>query len=164
MDLIKKESILRCYHNINELPQEYIRLLIEARHAAQKSYSPYSNFKVGCAVKLQNNEIVTGSNQENIAYPSGLCAERVAIFYAGSKFPDIPVTHMAVTALSDKIKIDKPVMCCGACLQSISEYEVRFSQPITMILQGESGDIYVAEGTRTFMPFQFFVDELKNKS
>ncbi|MFN4082611.1 MAG: cytidine deaminase [Bacteroidia bacterium] len=163
MELIKKESVIICYKNIDELPVEYKELLLAAKNATKTSYAPYSKFNVGCALRLKNNVIISGSNQENIAYPSGLCAERVAIFYAGSQYPDIAITHMAITAEAKDFDINKPVMSCGACLQSISEYEVRFKQPITMILQGQQGDIYVAEGTKTFMPFQFFVDELKNK-
>lgn len=163
METIRKESQIRVYKSQAELNNEQQELLQQAREAAQKAYAPYSRFCVGCALLLQNGEILTGNNQENIAYPSGLCAERVAIFHAGARYPDVPVRMMAITAFSEGYEVNHPVMSCGACLQSISEYEMKFSQPIQFILQGASGDIYVAEGTSTFLPFQFRLDELKGE-
>jgi cytidine deaminase len=161
MEIIKKESLIKSYAHITELPEQFVMLLQFAKEAVNTSYAPYSKFHVGCALMLKNGQIIKGSNQENIAYPSGLCAERVAIFYAGAAFPNEAVTHMAITVKARDYVVNEPVLSCGACLQSISEFETKFNQPITMILQGETGNIYVAEGTKTFMPFQFFVKELK---
>ncbi len=164
MELIKKESVLLRFTNEEELPEADKNLLLEAREAVKSSYAPYSQFHVGCALLLANGKIIRGSNQENIAYPSGLCAERVAIFYAGAQYPDVPVMAMAITVKAQMVEIKEPIMSCGACLQSISEYEKKFEQAIRTILQGETGDIYVSEkGTIAFLPYQFYVKELKKQ-
>lgn len=161
MELIKKEITLKKYSSIDDLSSEEKNLLIKAREAIKTSYAPYSKFHVGCAVLLQNDEIVLGSNQENSAYPSGLCAERVAIFSAGANFPNQAIKMMAITAQSDDYPVTRPIASCGACLQSISEYEMKFNSPIQFILQGENGDIYTAESVKSFLPFTFFLNELK---
>ncbi len=160
MEFLKRESIIQQYGSIDELTIEAKNLLLKAKEAATNAYAPYSKFNVGSALLLENGEIILGNNQENIAYPSGLCAERTAIFYAGANFPTIPIKMMAVTAFSNSYEVNQPVMPCGACLQSISELELRFSKPIEIILQGNSGPIYIAQGTKTFLPFQFFIKEL----
>jgi cytidine deaminase len=163
MEEIKKESVVLKYSSFDELPDPDKALLLQARESVKTSYAPYSKFHVGCALRLNNGIVIQGSNQENIAYPSGLCAERVAIFSAGANYPDQPVQSMAITVKADDYVVDEPIMSCGACLQSMSEFEIKFKQPMRIILQGETGDIYVAEGLRTFMPFMFWVDELKRK-
>jgi cytidine deaminase len=160
MERIRKESVIEKYNSVNELADSDRELLKAAKEAVDTSYAPYSNFHVGCALRLANGIVIKGSNQENIAYPSGLCAERVAIFHAGATYPGQPVVAMAVTAKADEYEVKEPVMSCGACLQSMSEYEMKFNQPIRMILQGETGDVYIAEGLKTFMPFMFWLDEL----
>ena len=144
----------------NELLNEDKELVEKAYEVSATAYAPYSNFYVGASLRMEDNSIVIGSNQENIAYPSGLCAERTAVFYAGANFPNIPIKMLAVTAFAKSYEVNQPVMPCGACLQSMSEFELRFSKPIQIILQGNSGPIYVAEGTKTFLPFQFFIKEL----
>jgi cytidine deaminase len=161
MKEIKTESILQSVASDADLNEADCSLLIAAKKAVSTSYAPYSKFHVGCAIKLANGEVVTGSNQENIAFPSGLCAERVAIFYAGSAYPGVTIESIAITVKADEYTVDKPVMSCGACLQSMSEYELRQQQPIRVILQGETGEIYLANGLRTFMPFMFWIDELR---
>ncbi len=161
MSEIRRESVLNRYTDINELSASDRDLLKEAKNAVGTSYAPYSNFHVGCALLLNNGVVVKGSNQENIAYPSGLCAERVAIFSAGANYPNEAVKTIAITVKADKFKVTEPIMSCGACLQSMSEYEMRFMQPMRIILQGETGDIYIAEGLKNFMPFMFWSDELK---
>lgn len=161
MEEIKRESIVKKYNSVNELSVSDRELLLQAKEAVSTSYAPYSLFHVGCALILENGIVIKGSNQENIAYPSGLCAERVAIFNAGATYPDVPVVTVAVTAKAENYELKEPVMSCGACLQSMSEFELKFNRPIRVILQGETGDIYVAEGLRTFMPFMFWVDELR---
>ena len=160
MEIIKKEAIVKKYSSENELSEMEKELLQAAHNATQTAYAPYSKFKVGCAILLENGVVIKGSNQENIAYPSGLCAERTAIFYAGANYPTVPIKMMAVTAFANGYEVNQPVMPCGACLQSISEFELRFSKPIEIILQGNSGPIYIAEGIKTFLPFQFFIKEL----
>lgn len=161
MKEIKKESLVLQYDSEEELNEADRQLLQLAKEAVHTSYAPYSKFHVGCALRLNNGVIVKGSNQENIAYPSGLCAERVAIFSAGASYPNEPVHSMAITVKADDYEVNEPIMSCGACLQSMSEFEIKSKQPMRIILQGETGVIYVAEGLRTFMPFMFWVDELK---
>ncbi len=161
MKEIRTESVLQSLVSDADLIPADRALLLEAKKAVTSSYAPYSKFHVGCAIKLANGQIVTGSNQENIAFPSGLCAERVAVFYAGATYPGVTIESIAITVKADNYTVDKPVMSCGACLQSMSEYELRQQQPIRVILQGETGDIYLANGLRTFMPFMFWIDELK---
>ncbi|MES2656927.1 MAG: cytidine deaminase [Bacteroidota bacterium] len=160
MELLTRESILEKFNTVNELSESDQLLLSKAKEASKNAYAPYSKFNVGCALLLANNEIILGNNQENIAYPSGLCAERVAIFHAGSNYPDIAIKAMAVTAFATGYEVTEPVMPCGACLQSISEFELRFKEPIKIILQGNTGSIYVANGTKNFLPFQFYIQEL----
>jgi cytidine deaminase len=160
MEIVKRESIIQQFDSIEELNTVSKNLLLSAKEAAKNAYAPYSKFNVGCALLLENGEIILGNNQENIAYPSGLCAERTAVFYAGANFPTIPIKMLAVTAFAKNYEVNQPVMPCGACLQSISEIELRFTKPIQIILQGNSGPIYIAEGTKTFLPFQFFIKEL----
>ncbi len=162
MEEIRKESVVKKYDSYTELEEGDMALLKLAKEAVHSSYAPYSKFHVGCALRLKNGKIIKGSNQENIAYPSGLCAERVAIFHAGSEYPDEPVMAMAITVKADDYEVKEPITSCGACLQSMSEYELKFNQPIRVILQGETGAVWIAEGLRTFMPFMFWVDELKN--
>jgi cytidine deaminase len=162
MDIIKKESVVMRYTSEQELPETDLNLLHTAREALLGSYAPYSKFHVGCALLLSNGKVIKGSNQENAAYPSGLCAERVAIFHAGSEYPDASIMAMAITVKAENYVVKAPAMSCGSCLQSISEYEQKQDHPIRTILQGETGDIYIAEqGTLTFLPFQFKMDELK---
>lgn len=155
MKELKFESKLYEYDNEDSLIDEHKKLLQIAKRNLKNSYSPYSKFRVSCAILLDNGEVVIGTNQENIAYPSGLCAERVALFTAGAKYPDSKPTTLAITAKSEKGIVNHPPTSCGACLQVMAETEMRFKQPITIILSGEEGAVYVAEGLKTFMPWQF---------
>lgn len=136
-------------------------LLSMAVEASEHAYAPYSEFRVGAALLLENGEIVTGNNQENAAYPSGLCAERVAMFYASAKFPSIPFKAIAITANSDKIAISQPVSPCGACRQVMVEYEILSKNPIKVILAGKSGPIFVIDSVTDLLPFSFGPNELK---
>lgn len=161
MEEIKTTSTIQQYISATELSPEDQQLLKDAKDAVNTSYAPYSKFHVGCALILENGVIIKGSNQENIAYPSGLCAERVAIFHAGAAYPDVPIKTMAITVRAEGYIVDKPITSCGACLQSMSEFELKFNKPMRIILQGETGNIWVADSLRTFMPFMFWVDELR---
>jgi cytidine deaminase len=160
MEEIKTTSTIQQYTSATELSLEDQQLLNDAKAAVNTSYAPYSRFHVGCALILENGVIIKGSNQENIAYPSGLCAERVAIFHAGASYPDVPVRTMAITVKAEGYVVDKPITSCGSCLQSMSEFELKFNKPMRIILQGETGNIWVADSLRTFIPFMFWVDEL----
>ena len=135
-----KEKILEYrlleYLTIDELPESDRNLTLLARNAAKDAYAPYSGFRVGAAVLLENGEIVTGNNQENAAYPSGLCAERTALFYASAKFPKVVVEALAVTTLGNGIFSSDFAKPCGACRQVIAEYEDITGKPIRIILDG----------------------------
>ena len=158
---LKIESVFEVFTNENELSKEDLRLLNEAKRSISKAYAPYSKFKVGAAILLENNEIVTGNNQENAAYPSGLCAERVAAFYASSKFPGIPFKAIAISVRSEHRKINSPVSPCGACRQSLIEYEVNFKGPVRLILGGEEGEIYISPSVSNLLPIAFNLNSLK---
>ncbi|MCD4835046.1 MAG: cytidine deaminase [Bacteroidales bacterium] len=154
------KSFLIDYNSPAELDEKYQELIQKAKEAAQKAYAPYSKFKVGAAVLLENNEIIQGNNQENAAYPSGLCAERVAIFYANSKYPNVPIKAIAVTANTDDGFIKEPIPPCGSCLQVMLESEVRYENSIQVILYGEN-KITKADSIKQFLPVNFNKDMLK---
>lgn len=125
-----------------------------AREAAEKAYAPYSNFKVGAAVRLANGQIVTGSNQENAAYPSGICAERTALFYCGAQYPEVAVEEILVLAINNKGELAASAAPCGACRQVLLETSDRHQHPFRVILPGEEEAI-VLEDNRDLLPFGF---------
>jgi cytidine deaminase len=147
------------YVSIDELTSNDAILVRKAREASKNGWAPYSNFHVGAAVLLENGEIITGNNQENVAYPSGLCAERVALFSANANFPGSPVKAIAVSAFNQNGLTIEPVKPCGACLQAILESEIRFKTPIRLILDG-SATIMVIEGISNLLPLSFGKDSL----
>ncbi|RPH33222.1 MAG: cytidine deaminase [Bacteroidales bacterium] len=153
---IVKESGFRYseYTNKKELSTEDIRLIENAVEAQKSSYSPYSNFKVGAAIQLENGEIIQGSNQENGSYPSGLCAERVALFYAGVKFPNIPINTIAITASFNNQQVSEPLSPCGACRQVMIESRNIGNKPMRVILVGKER-VYVIEDVTFLLPFNF---------
>lgn len=142
------------FDRVDDLPPELRDLAYKAKRALTTSYSPYSEFAVGAAVLLDNNEIVLGSNQENGAYPSGLCAERVALFYAGSQFPGVAVKAMAVAASFKGIPIVEPVSPCGACRQVMIETQSIGGKPYTIVMVGE-GRVIVLDDAKFLLPFTF---------
>ncbi|GAL79215.1 cytidine deaminase [Algibacter lectus] len=113
MKEVKIESTLYVYDDLNETPDDVVALMAKAIEARDKAYAPYSKFHVGTAILLDNNEIITGSNQENASYPSGLCAERTAIYYAGAKYPEAKIVRMAITAGSKVKTTLSPIPPCG---------------------------------------------------
>ena len=155
MKEIKIESVLNVYDTLEDLPKDVVSLMEKAMEARDKSYSPYSNFSVGAAILLENNEIITGSNQENASYPSGLCAERTAIFYAGSQFPNVKIKRMAIIAGSKLKTTDKPIPPCGACRQSIAEYEIKQDAPIEIYFMGEKGKVVRSHSLANLLPLAF---------
>ncbi|MEO5788003.1 MAG: cytidine deaminase [Gelidibacter sp.] len=155
MKELKIETILNVYDTLDELPKDVIALMAKASEARDKSYSPYSNFSVGTAILLENNEVVTGSNQENASYPSGLCAERTAIFYAGAQFPNVKIIRMAIIAGSKLKTTDQPIPPCGACRQSIAEYEVKQDSPIEIYYMGEVGKVVRSHSLANLLPLVF---------
>jgi len=150
------------YDNLNELPQDEQNLIQRSKEAAVIAYAPYSKFLVGCSVLLENGKIVSGNNQENAAYPSGLCAERVAIFYANSKFPNTSVIKLAVSVYTDGEFVTEPIPPCGSCRQVLVETELRFKVPIKIILAGKD-KIRVVENAKSLLPMNFDSDHLKRK-
>jgi len=143
------------YDNEAELSADDAQLLQQAHEAAHQSYAPYSKFHVGAAVRLANGETITGCNIENAAYPSGLCAERVALFAAQAQYPNVAVEAIAVTAFSENKTVDEPVAPCGSCRQVMVEVEQRSKHPLRVISQGETGAIMAFEGIESLMPFIF---------
>jgi len=132
-----------------------------AKEMTQKAYAPYSEFFVGAAVLLENGEVITGSNQENGAYPSGLCAERVAVFAASAMFPGIQMKVIAVSAKTTHLKIEEPVSPCGACRQVLLEYEVLQKAPIRVLLAKDDGKILIVEKVHDLLPLSFSGNDLK---
>lgn len=143
------------FDNLNELPAEIQDLMNQAVEIRKKAYAPYSKFKVGAALLLDNGKIILGSNQENAAYPSGLCAERTAIFYAGSTYPEAKILKMAITAASDTNQTTSPIPPCGSCRQSIAEYEIKQDTPIEIYFMGEIGEIYKSSSLKNLLPLMF---------
>lgn len=155
MEKITITTEFSVYESVQELPDEIQNLIKLAVEVRKNAYAPYSKFKVGAALLLDNGEIVLGSNQENAAYPSGLCAERVAIFQAGSIYPKAKMLKMAITAASDTNKTTSPIPPCGSCRQSIAEYEIKQETPIAIYFMGEIGAIYKSDSLKNLLPFMF---------
>ncbi|GAA3764797.1 cytidine deaminase [Flavobacterium ginsengiterrae] len=155
MKEISITSSFTIYDNINELPQDIQDLMNQAVEVRKKAYAPYSQFKVGAALLLDNGKVILGSNQENAAYPSGLCAERTAIFYAGSAYPESKILKMAITAASDTNQTQAPIPPCGSCRQSIAEYEIKQDTPIEIYFMGEIGEVYKSASLKNLLPFMF---------
>ncbi|MDR0973126.1 MAG: cytidine deaminase [Prevotellaceae bacterium] len=131
------------------------RALIEAAKAATAtSYVPYSHFSVGAAARLKDGTVVSGSNQENAAYPSGLCAERTTLFYANAQYPNMPVETLAVAARTEKDFIADPIPPCGACRQVMLEVENRYGQSMRVLLYGRDR-IYEIEKAANLLPLSF---------
>lgn len=162
MRKIELNTVINEYENLNELSKEDQELLNAAIVASKDAYAPYSEFHVGAALRLSNNEICVGNNQENAAYPSGICAERVAVFSASATHPSTPIVKIAVVAFSKKVKINKPVSPCGACRQVLAEYEKK-SGKISILLMGETGNILEVESVADLLPISFTADDLEGK-
>ncbi|WP_353778950.1 cytidine deaminase [Winogradskyella sp. 3972H.M.0a.05] len=155
MKKITVESTLEVYDSLNELPSDVQELMQKAVEARDTAYAPYSNFTVGAALLLDNGEIVSGSNQENASYPSGLCAERTAIYYAGARFPNEKIIRMAITASAKDKETKSPIPPCGACRQAISEYEVKQNSAIEIYFMGKVGKVAKSDSLSNLLPFIF---------
>lgn len=141
------------YNSLKDLPARS-ELVEKAKEAAKKAYAPYSKYQVGAAVLLENGKIYTGNNQENAAYPSGLCAERVAIFYAGAQNPDVPVVCIAIAAFTGGMFQEEPVPPCGGCRQVLHEKESQGNIPMEVVLYG-SKRIQVLRSAIDLLPIPF---------
>jgi len=140
---------------LSELSDSERRLIEAAKESTYNSYAPYSHFHVGAAILLKNGTIVPGCNQENAAFPSGLCAERSALFAAGAQYPDQPVMMLAIAVRNSKGEfLEEPASPCGSCRQVIIETETRYKQPIRILLYGTKFT-YVMDGIKELMPLSF---------
>jgi len=148
------------YDHLDELHEADRALCLKAEEALSTSYSPYSNFRVATAVRLSDGNIITGSNQENMAYPSGLCAERVALFTIGAAYPNAVIDSMVITAHTDNFKIEHPITCCGGCLQVMSEFERKQNKEIAVLFYCLDGGILKVKGVKSLLPFAFVEDRL----
>lgn len=147
--------------HISELSEQEQQLVANAKTAFKTAYAPYSGFLVGASVLLENGEIINGSNQENVAYPSGLCAERVALFYAGAKYPDVKIKTIAISVLSKNFAVKDVISPCGACRQVLAEYEDKQEQAIKVILHSPTDQVLIANTVEDLLPFMFKSPHLK---
>lgn len=147
-------------YQLNELSpqdQELVQAAIKATHNA---YANYSRFYVGAALRLENGKIVIGANQENAAFPSGLCAERTAVFAAQANYPDSPIETLAIVARNEKGVLPNPITPCGACRQVILEIEDRYKKPIKILLYGTQ-KIYCVRSVKDLLPLSFVDDNMR---
>ena len=135
------------------------KLIDAAKQATSNAYAPYSHFHVGAALLLENGKIITGNNQENAAYPSGLCAERTAVFYANSQYPNQKIEAMAVAAFYNGEFTDNLISPCGSCRQVLLEVESRYNSPVKVMLY-KKDEVYVADSMSSLMPLSFTKDAL----
>ena len=151
----KKIELSFILAHLSELSAKEQQLVSNAKSAFKTAYAPYSGFLVGASVLLENGEIINGSNQENVAYPSGLCAERVALFYAGAKYPNIKINTIAVSVLSKNFEVTDVISPCGACRQVMAEYEDKQDNPIKVILHSPTDEVLIANRVEDLLPFMF---------
>ncbi len=155
MKNIKIEINLEVFESISELPNSIQKIMNKALKAREDAYAPYSRFRVGAALQLDSGEIITSNNQENAAYPSGMCAERVAVFYSGANHPDASIVSMALSARSLQNKTTTPAPPCGACRQVLAEYEVKQKNPIAIYFMGDSGKVVKSNSVKDLLPLIF---------
>ncbi len=144
----------------SELSKEDLELVNRAKEATKNSYANYSHFNVGAALRLENGDIIIGANQENAAFPSGLCAERTAVFAAQAQHPDQPIEALAIAAKNVNGFIKEPISPCGPCRQVILEVEDRYKKPVRIILYGTDG-IYIVKSVKDLLPFSFVDANMK---
>ncbi len=155
MEEIEIKTVLQVYDSFLELPKDVQGLMKQAVFVRDKAYAPYSKFLVGAAILLENGEVVLGNNQENACYPSGLCAERTAVYYAGANFPDVAIVSIVISAKSLQEVLTTPTPPCGSCRQAIAEYESKQNSPITIYFMGEKGKVVKSSSLANLLPFVF---------
>ncbi|MEM1258012.1 MAG: cytidine deaminase [Bacteroidota bacterium] len=146
---------LTIFNSLDEMLPEDANLVLESKKAMANAYAPYSNFSVGAALLLENGKILLGSNQENASFPAGVCAERVALFYAGANYPNEEIKAIAITASPREHYSQEPAAPCGICRQAISEYENKQKKPIRILMRGYSGPIYRCDSISDLLPLGF---------
>lgn len=144
-----------CYETLEEMQEVDRQLLLLAKASLENSYSPYSNFKVGAAVLLRNGQLLGGSNYENASYPLCICAEQTVLTTAANLHPGVAPLALAIAIKNPAQVIDRPGLPCGACRQVICETEMKNNQPIRVILQGETGPIFIFENGLDLLPLAF---------
>ena len=155
MEFKRITSEIKVYDTVQDLPKPALELMRAATGIKTDAYSPYSDFQVGAALRLANGEIIKGNNQENSSYPAGLCAERVALFYASANFPEHSVDMMALTASPINAPNDQPVPPCGSCRQVIAEYEYKFNKPMEILFMGDRGKVLAVDSIKALLPLAF---------
>jgi cytidine deaminase len=155
MKEIQIETKLSVFESFEELSQSEKEFMNQAIEIRKKAYAPYSKFLVGAAIVLDNGVVLQGSNQENAAYPSGLCAERVVIFYAGANYPNNKIEKLFISATPSDRDSENPIPPCGSCRQSIAEYEIKQDLPIEIYFMGAKGAIYKSDSLKNLLPFMF---------
>lgn len=151
INLITKITV----YSYDECTEIEKNLIAAAKLATSNAYAPYSNFHVGAALLLENGKIITGNNQENAAYPSGLCAERTAVFYANAQYPDQKIETIAIAAHYNGDFTDDLISPCGSCRQVLLEVESRYNSPVKIMMYNKKGEVYVAESMSSLMPLSF---------
>ncbi len=155
MKKVEIKTQITIFDSIDELTTIVKGLMNKAIEAKQNAYAPYSKFKVGAAMLMEDGTIITGNNQENAAYPSGMCAERVAIWKVSSEFPNKKILKLAISASSSTQILKEPVAPCGACRQTLSEYEIKQKDKIEVYFMGEVGEIIKTESVLDLLPIAF---------
>jgi cytidine deaminase len=155
MQLRELTFTYRAYANAAELSAEDAALLNQAKAALSDAYAPYSNFRVAATLLLANGKTVTGTNQENAAFPAGTCAEGTALGAASALYPNVAIKKIAITVKSGTHVVKSPTAPCGICRQRILEYENRFNQPIEIILAGEEGEVFSVQSVKDILPLNF---------
>lgn len=160
MKKIQINTTFTVFDSMDSLDDQTRDLMQKAVEVRKQAYAPYSKFRVGAAILLENGKVVIGNNQESAAYPSGLCAERVAVFQAGSLYPNTKILKIIISATSDISPTKRPTPPCGACRQSISEYEQKQDIPIEIYFMGETGEVYKSDSLENLLPLSFHKDFL----
>lgn len=155
MEILKIKASVRVHENADSLEPEDKALLETAKEQTQHAYAPYSQFRVGAAVRLQNGQVYPGCNQENASYPLCMCGERVALYAAAAMAPDQAPVALAIVVKNEKKTVETPVSPCGACRQVIAEFENRFGLPIRILLQSENSKIYELHSVKDILPLTF---------
>ncbi len=161
MQEIKIEHTFIVHQDYSSFDKHQVQLFEAAKRATKDAYAPYSHFHVGAAALLSNGEIIIGNNQENAAYPSGLCAERVALFYASAKFPGKEVKALAITIDYDAVDTDEIIPPCGGCRQVIAESQAKQEQDITIYLLGRDQHVCVIDSIGQLLPLAFSREVLR---
>ncbi len=155
MKKVDLTTSISVYESIEELPNEVQVLMQKAIDTKKNAYAPYSKVKVGAYLLLENGLIITGNNQENAAYPSGMCAERVAVWKAASDYPNVKILKLAISASSNSQILKEPVAPCGACRQTLSEYELKQKFNVEVYFMGEEGKIIKTNSIIDLLPIAF---------